>query len=177
MSEMRPSSGAGTGVQFMAWVRGLQRLRGEAMMKRVRDWVQARIDAAILPQVRRCVTDVAQPVDYQRLALEVGCLQEFRRELASVVAGCDDLRAEVSRQLADRVIDQIDTSDLSEKVAGTISAEDVAYHMDAEDVAGYVEVDTDDIASKVAEEIDVSECVDYDRLAETLVSKLKEAWA
>jgi hypothetical protein len=53
----------------------------------------------------------------------------------------------------------------------------VAYHMDVEDVAGYVEVDTDDLASKVAEEIDVTGCVDYDRLAKTLVSKLKEAWA
>jgi hypothetical protein len=146
-------------------------------MKRLRDWVQARVDAVILPVVRQCVTDAAEPVDYQRLALEVGCLQEFRRELAATVATCDDLRSAVSRQLADRVIDQIDDNDIARKVGEAISAEDVAYHMDAEDVAGYVEVDTDDIASKVAEEIDVSGCVDYDRLAETLVSKLKEAWA
>lgn len=146
-------------------------------MKRLIEWVRARVDAVILPVVKRCVTDAAEPVDYQRLALVVGCLQEFRRELAGELATCDDLREEVSRQLADRVIDQIDTSDLSGRVAETISAEDVAYHMDAEDVAGYVEVDTDDLASKVAEEIDVTGCVDYDRLAETLVSKLKEAWA
>jgi len=146
-------------------------------MKRLRDWVQARVDAVILPVVRQCVTEVAEPVDYRRLALEVGCLQEFRRELAVTVATCDDLRSAVSRQLADRVIDQIDDNDIARKVGEAISAEDVAYHMDAEDVAGYVEVDTDDIASKVAEEIDVSGCVDYDRLAETLVSKLKEAWA
>lgn len=146
-------------------------------MKRLREWVQARIDAAILPMVRRCVTDVAQPVDYQKVALEVACLQEFRKELAWVIAKSDDLKAEVSRQLADRVVDQFDTSDLADKVAETISAEDVAYHMDAEDVAAHVDVDTDDIASKVAEEIDVSDCVDYDKLAETLVSKLKEAWA
>lgn len=146
-------------------------------MKRLRDWVQARVDAVILPVVKQCVTDAAEPVDYRRLALEVGCLQEFRRELASTVAKCDDLRSAVSRQLADQVIDQIDDNDIARKVGEAISAEDVAYHMDAEDVAGYVEVDTDDIASKVAEEIDVSGCVDYDRLAETLVSKLKEAWA
>ena len=146
-------------------------------MKRLSKWVRGRADAVILPVVRRCVTDAAEPVDYLRLALAVGCLQEFRRELAGELATCDDLRNAVSRQLADRVIDQIDDNDIARKVGETISAEDVAYHMDAEDVAGYVEVDTDDLASKVAEEIDVTGCVDYDRLAETLVSKLKEAWA
>jgi len=146
-------------------------------MKRMREWVRARVDAVILPVVKRCVTDAAEPVDYLRLALAVGCLQEFRRELAGELPTCDDLRNAVSRQLADRVIDQIDDNDIARKVGETISAEDVAYHMDAEDVAGYVEVDTDDLASKVAEEIDVAGCVDYDRLAETLVSKLKEAWA
>ena len=146
-------------------------------MKRLIEWVRARVDAVILPVVKRCVTDAAEPVDYQRLALEVGCLQEFRRELAGELATCDDLRNAVSRQLADRVVDQIDDADIAAKIADGISAEDVAYHMDAEDVAGYVEVDNDDIAAKVAEEIDVSGYVDYDRLAETLVGKLKEAWA
>ena len=146
-------------------------------MKRLREWVRSRVDAVILPVVKRCVTDATEPVDYLRLALAVGCLQEFRRELAGELATSDDLRNAVSRQLADRVIDQIDDNDIARKVGETISAEDVAYHMDAEDVAGYVEVDTDDLASKVAEEIDVTGCVDYDRLAETLVSKLKEAWA
>jgi hypothetical protein len=142
--------------------------------KRFREWVQARIDAAILPQVQRCVTDVAQPVDYQRLALEVGCLQEFRRELA----------ATVTEQLAERVIDEIDLDDMADKVAASrardIDAEDVARHMDAEDVASYVDVDTDTIAEKVCEEIDASSIaseLDYDKLAEVLVSKLKEAWA
>lgn len=147
------------------------------MLKRVRDWVQARFDAAVLPIVKRCVTDAAEPVDYRRLALEVGVLQEFRRELAGAVAHDDDLRAAVSRQLADRGFDLIDTADIAERVAETMDASDVAGYIDAEDVAAHVEVDTDDIASKVAEEIDVSECVDYDKLAETLVSKLKEAWA
>ena len=146
-------------------------------MTRMREWVRARVDAVILPVVKRCVTDAAEPVDYLRLALAVGCLQEFRRELAGELATSDDLRNSVSRQLADRVVDQIDDADIAAKIAEGISAEDVAYHMDAEDVAGYVEVDNDDIASKVAEEIDVSGCVDYDRLAETLVGKLKEAWA
>ena len=146
-------------------------------MTRMREWVRARVDAVILPVVKRCVTDAAEPVDYLRLALAVGCLQEFRRELAGELATSDDLRNSVSRQLADRVVDQIDDADIAAKIAEGISAEDVAYHMDAEDVAGYVEVDNDDIAAKVAEEIDVSGYVDYDRLAETLVGKLKEAWA
>jgi len=142
--------------------------------KRFREWVQARIDAAILPQVQRCVTDVAQPVDYQRLALEVGCLQEFRRELA----------AEMTAQLAERVIEEIDLDDMADKVAASrardIDAEDVARHMDAEDVASYVDVDTDTITEKVCDEIDASSIaseLDYDKLAEALVSKLKEAWA
>lgn len=151
------------------------------MLKRVRDWVQARFDAAILPHVHRCVTDVAQPIDYQRLALEVGCLQSFRDDLVGLISASGDFRAALSLRvmanIAQEVIDQIDTDEIAARVAETMSAEDVAYHMDAEDVAGYVDVDLGDLASRVAEEIDVSDCVDYDKLAETLVSKLKEAWA
>jgi hypothetical protein len=75
------------------------------------------------------------------------------------------------------VIDQIDLGGIADKTAEMISVEDVAYHLDTEDVASYIEVDTDTIAEKVAEDIDVSECVDYDKLAEALVGKLKEAWA
>jgi hypothetical protein len=151
------------------------------MLKRVRDWVQARIDAAILPQVHRCVTDVAQPIDYTKLAAEVGCLQAFRDDLVRLISSSGDFRSalgmRVMADISQELIDQIDLGDIADKLADGISAEDVAYHMDAEDVAGYVEVDTDSIAEKVAEDIDVSECVDYDKLAETLVSKLKEAWA
>lgn len=145
------------------------------MLKRVRDWVQARIDAAILPAVRRCVTDTAEPVDYGRLALEVSTLQEFRRELVDSMA--KGMRLDVAANIARDVCDEIDTGEIADALADRITAEDVAYHMDAEDVAGYVEVDTHTIAEKVAEDIDVSECVDYDKLAEALVSKLKEAWA
>jgi hypothetical protein len=80
--------------------------------------------------------------------------------------------------LIERLVDEIDLGDLAGKIAAQrsfdIDAEDVARHMDAEDVASYVDVDTDTIAEKVAEEIDVSECVDYDRLAAALVRKLKE---
>ena len=144
-------------------------------MKRLREWVQARIDAAILPVVRRCVTDTAEPVDYGRLALEVSTLQEFRRELVESMA--KGMRLDVAANIARDVCDEIDTGEIADALADRISAEDVAYHLDTEDVASYIEVDTDTIAEKVAEDIDVSECVDYDKLAEALVSKLKEAWA
>lgn len=123
------------------------------MLKRLREWAQARVDAAILPVVKRCVAESAKPVDYDRL------------------------QADVSRQLADRVIDQIDTGRIAEQIADTISTSDVADHIDAEDVASYVDVDLDDVATRVADQIDASACVDYDKLAEALVSKLKEAWA
>jgi hypothetical protein len=85
--------------------------------------------------------------------------------------------ADLIDQTVSRLEDDIDTDEIARKVGNTISASDVAYHMDAEDVASYVEVDADEIAEKVAEEIDVSSCIDYDKLAEALVSKLKEAWA
>lgn len=145
------------------------------MLKRVSEWVQARIDAAILPRVRECVTEMAQPIDYGKLALEVSTLQEFRRELADSMA--KGMRLDVAANIARDVCDEIDTGEIADALADRITAEDVAYHMDAEDVASYIEVDTDTIAEKVAEDIDVSECVDYDKLAEALVSKLKEAWA
>ena len=144
-------------------------------MRRLREWAQARLDAAILPVVQRCVADAAQPIDYQRLALEVACLKEFSRELVQAVSS--GVRIDVLSDLAERVADEIDVSDVASHIAGQFDAEDVAQHMDAEDVAAYVDVDTDDIARRIADEIDVSDCVDYDKLAEALVGKLKEAWA
>ena len=122
-------------------------------MKRLREWAQARLEAAILPVVQRCVNSAAVPVDYGRL------------------------RDEISEQIAESVVEKIDTCSIAERVAEGIDVTDVAYHMDAEDVAGYVDVDLDDIATRVADQIDASQCVDYDKLAEALVSKLKEAWA
>lgn len=162
-------------------------------MKRVREWVQARIDDAVrrrMPDPEALMINAIRGIDRKDLAWHVDTPEfrknvaqlvkegnDFLHELSALTASCDDLRAAVSRQVADRVIDQIDLGDIAGKTAEMISAEDVAYHMDAEDVAGYVEVDADTIAEKVAEDIDVSECVDYDKLAEALVSKLKEAWA
>lgn len=146
-------------------------------MKRLREWVRERFDAAMLPLVRRCVTDVAEPVDYGRLALEVASLKEFACELSDSLS--DNMVSDVARQVADRVIDQIDTDEIASKVGDTVDASDIAGHIDMDDVCNNLDVSNylDEIAEKVAEEIDVSECVDYDRLAEALVAKLKEAWA
>lgn len=145
------------------------------MLKRVREWVQARLDAAVMRHVQAFARESAEAIDYGRLALEVSTLQEFRRELVDSMA--KGMRLDVAANIARDVAEEIDTGEIAAVVADRISAEDVAYHMDAEDVAGYVEVDADTIAEKVADDIDVSECVDYDKLAEALVSKLKEAWA
>ena len=122
-------------------------------MKRLREWAQARFEAAILPVVQRCVKDAVVPIDYGRL------------------------RDEISEQIAESVVEKIDTGSIAERVADGIDVTDVASHMDAEDVACYVDVDLDDIATRVADQIDAAQCVDYDKLAETLVGKLKEAWA
>ena len=46
-------------------------------MKRLREWVRARAEAAILPVVRRCMTEV---VDSERLALQVSTLRAFSKE-------------------------------------------------------------------------------------------------
>jgi hypothetical protein len=125
-------------------------------------WVQGMVQEAVkkyLPSNSDLMYDFIQRMDMQ--------------PLARLVATNDDLTRAVIEQLED----EIDTGEIASKIAETISAEDVAYHMDAEDVAGHVEVDTDEIAEKVAGEIDVSSCIDYDKLAEALVDKLKEAWA
>jgi hypothetical protein len=93
--------------------------------------------------------------------------------LAELVATNDDL----TRAVVEKLGDDIDTDEIARKVGESVRAVDVALHMDAEDVANYVDVDSDYIAEKVAEDIDVSSCIDYDKLAEALVDKLKEAWA
>jgi glucose-6-phosphate-specific signal transduction histidine kinase len=95
--------------------------------------------------------------------------------LASLVATNDDL----TRAVAEQLEDEIDTNDIAEKVAAKMDAEDVAQNIDMDDVCNNLDVSnyTDEIAEKVAAEIDVASCIDYDTLAEKLVEKLKEAWA
>ena len=138
-------------------------------MKRLREWVRGRVDAVILPVVKRCMPD-------QETILLNAIRMIDRKDLAWHV-DTPDFRKNVAQFVKEQLEEDIDLGEIAEKVGQRIDASDIAYHIDAEDVAGYVEVDTDDLASKVAEEIDVTGCVDYDRLAESLVSKLKEAWA
>jgi hypothetical protein len=136
------------------------------LKERFNAWVQGMVDAAVarhVPDPSILLAVARDNVDYYRLA--------------SSLADSAELRRSVAKQITAQVIDEIDTGRIAEQIAETISAEDVAYHMDAEDVAGHVEVDADDIAEKVAEDIDVSSCIDYDTLCEKMVDKLKEAWA
>jgi hypothetical protein len=134
--------------------------------ERFNAWVQGMVNEAVKQNMEAnpdLMFEFSQRLDYTPLA----CL----------IAANEDLTSRVVSEVKEGVADEIDTARIAEQIAETISAEDVAYHMDAEDVAGHVDVDTDEIAEKVAEEIDVSSCIDYDTLAEKLVEKLKEAWA
>ncbi len=144
--------------------------------KRFDGWVQGLVDAAVkrhLPDRETVIINAVQGIDRKDLAWHVDS-PEFRKNVAQFVK--EDVASDVAAE--------IDLDDLADKVAASraydIDAEDVARHMDAEDVASYVEVDTDTIAEKVCEEIDASSVaseLDYDKLAEALVEKLKEAWA
>ena len=95
--------------------------------------------------------------------------------LAALVAGNDDL----TRAVVSELEDGIDTDDIAEKVARGVDASDVASYMDASDVASNLDIETSEIAERVLEDLDMSslaEELDYDKLTEALVSKLKEAW-
>jgi hypothetical protein len=112
-------------------------------------WVQARVDEVLLPRVRRCVQAEAQPIDFQRLALETSTLRGFSKEVADAL--------------------ELD-NDFCRRLAEEIPARDIAYHIDAEDVAKEVEVDI--CVSDVAESLDMSELageIDYEALAAALV--------
>ena len=137
--------------------------------KRFDGWVQGLVQDAV-KKCMPCTDDVLYEV-VNRMDMGV---------LANLLAPNDCL----TRAVAEQVGEEIDLDDLADKIAASrscnIDAEDVARHIDAEDVASYVDVDTDTIASKVAEDLDASDVaseLDYDKLAEALVAKLKEAWA
>jgi len=94
--------------------------------------------------------------------------------LASLVATNDDL----TRAVVSELEDQIDIDDITKKVAGTIDASDVASYMDASDVASNLDIETSEIAERVMDDLDMSslaEELDYDKLVEAVVSRLKEA--
>jgi hypothetical protein len=144
--------------------------------KRFDGWSHGLVDAAVkrhLPDRETVIINAVKSIDRKDLAWHVDS-PEFRKNVAQFVK--EDVASDVAAE--------IDLDDLAEKIAASrscnIDAEDVARHIDAEDVASYVDVDADTIAEKVAEDMDASDVareLDYDKLAEALVEKLKEAWA
>jgi hypothetical protein len=79
----------------------------------------------------------------------------------------------VALRLVDRVIDQVDMTEVSQKVAHLFSASDIAEFIDTDAVAEHVLVDAD----TVAERIDMSELVeaiDKDRLADRVCEQMSK---
>jgi len=138
------------------------------LKERFNAWVQGMVDAAVtrrMPDPDTLMINAVRSVDRKDLAWHVDT-PEFRKNVAQFVK--------------EELEDDIDTDDIAEKVAGKIDASDVAYHMDASDVASNLDIETSEIAERVMDDLDMSslaEELDYDKLAEALVSKLKEAWA
>jgi len=129
-------------------------------------WVQGMVQEAVkkyLPSNSDLMYDFIQRMDMQPLA----CL----------VASNDDLTSRLVSEVSEQLEDDIDTDEIARKVAETMDASDIAGHIDMDDVCNNLDVSNylEEIASKVAEEIDVSSCIDYDTLCEKLVAKLKEA--
>lgn len=131
-------------------------------------WVQGMVDAAVqrhVPDPSILFAVARDNVDYDRLA--------------GSLADSDELRRSVAKQVTARVIDEIDTDAIAKEVGAMIDAGDVAYHIDVSDVASNLDIDTCDIASRIADDMDMSsvaEELDYDKLAEVLVGKLTKAW-
>jgi hypothetical protein len=131
------------------------------MLKQMRDRVRAAVgrrahkwlDAVILPRARHCAAEAAEPVNYQKLALELSTLQEFMREL----------RDRLEQVLAD--------DDMAERVAQHIDCDDVARHVDCSEIAG--EIDKSEIAAEFTiDEGDVADALDYKRLAKALLQEV-----
>lgn len=124
------------------------------MRDRFNAWLQARLDDLILPRARQCAAEAAEPINYQKLALEMSTLQEFVRELR------------------DRLEQVLSDDDMAERVAQHIDAEDVAQYVDCSVVAG--EIDKSDIASEFSIDADdVAEQLDYKRLAQALLREAR----
>jgi len=138
------------------------------LRERFNAWVQGKVDAAVarrMPDEDLLMINTVRSIDRKDLAWHVDT-PEFRKNVAQFVK--------------EELEDDIDTDEIAEKVAGKIDASDVASYMDASDVASNLDIETSEIAEKVMDDLDMSslaEELDYDKLAEALVSKLKEAWA
>ena len=143
-----------------------------SIRQRFNAWIQGKVDAYAQDKIREAVKFY--------LPSNSDLMAEFIQRmdiqpLAELVATNDDL----TRAVVSELEDGIDTDDIAEKVARGLDASDVASYMDASDVASNLDIDSSEIAERVLEDLDMSslaEELDYDKLAEALVGKLKEAW-
>jgi hypothetical protein len=134
-------------------------------------WVQHYFDAWVEAKVRDSVSFL--------LPSNSDLMCEFIRRmdiqpLSALVAANRDLQ----RAVAEQVQDGVDTDEIAERVSSRIDASDVAYHIDASDVASNMDIDMGDVASRLMDDMDMSslaEELDYDKLVEAVVSRLKEA--
>jgi len=134
-------------------------------------WVQHYFDAWVEAKVRDSVSFL--------LPSNSDLMCEFIRRmdiqpLSALVAANRDLQ----RAVAEQVQDGVDTDEIAERVSSRIDASDVAYHIDASDVASNMDIDMGDVASRLMDDMDMSslaEELDYDKLVEAVVGRLKEA--
>jgi hypothetical protein len=119
------------------------------MLKRLREWVQRRVDAAILPHVQRCVSDAAEPICYEKLALHLAGLKEFTRELRTALSS---------------------DWDFTNQIASHLDASDIAYCIDAAAVGEAVELDYGNFDIDLDE---VAEKLDYRQLCAALLHEMK----
>jgi hypothetical protein len=136
------------------------------LRERFAAWVQGMVRESTLHHLRtdsELMYELTQRMDLQPLA----CL----------VAANDDLTSRLVSEVSEQLEDDIDTDEIARKVAETMDASDIAGHIDMDDVCNNLDVSnyTDEIAEKVANEIDVDSCIDYDKLADAVIQKLKEA--
>jgi len=120
---------------------------------KIREWLRTTTEAMIRPIVRRCVAEMAEPVDYERLSHQLSTVHGFSKEVSDAL--------------------ELD-GEFVQRLAGAIDASDVAYHIDTDDVARAIEIDTSEIASNVEVDAeDVAEHLDYRRLAQALCEQLR----
>jgi hypothetical protein len=137
------------------------------LRERFNAWVQGMVDAAVarhLPDRETVIINAISGIDRKDLAWHVDT---------------PDFRQNVAQFVKEGLEDDIDTDEIIRKVVRQIDASEVASYIDTSDVACYLDIDSSEIAERVMDDLDMSslaEELDYDKLTEALVCKLKEAW-
>jgi len=135
-------------------------------------WVQHYFDAWVEAKVRNSVA-FYMPSNSDLMAEFVQRMDIL--PLSQLVAVNERLTVAVAEQMED----SIDTDEIIRKVVRQIDASEVAAYIDTSDVASNLDIDSSEIAERVMDDLDMSslaEELDYDKLAEAVVGKLKEAW-